>query len=194
MTRNIEKAGADFEKMIRKELGASAPIPWNVEEVQQKSTLHSVGEFLAVLGGSLNVTGRFVYNLPAPRPCQLHVGTTQPGINTFPAILQFVGELSKPIAGKVTFEQGSFRGDPSICAKLNGNKDVLSLASNLYRGKVTVSRVSVSIIPALEVFGDGQASHLTIRKVLLFKGFATVLFQAKELLQLRSSIDSLLFG
>jgi hypothetical protein len=197
MTRNIEKAGAEFEKVIRKELGVSSPIPWSVEEAQQKSTLYSVGEFLAVFGGRLNVTAKLVYNLPAPLPSQLHIGVIQVGINTFPAILQFVAELSKTIAGKATYGQmtspiGEFRGDLSICEKLNGNKEVLTLASNLYRGKVTVSRVTVNIIPALEVSGDGQASHLMIRKVLLFKGFATVLYQVKEFLQLRSLIDSLL--
>ena len=100
MTRNIEKAGSDFEKMIRKELGVSSPIPWSVEEIQQKSTLYSVGEFLAVFGGSLSITAKLVYNLPAPRPSQLHVGVIQVGINTFPAIdgMSYdIGNLLNPI-------------------------------------------------------------------------------------------------
>ena len=193
MTRNVEKAGADFEKMIRKELGVSSPVPWSVEEIQQKSKLYSVGEFLAVFGGSLSITAKLVYNLPAPLPSELHIGVIQVGINTFPAILQFVAELSKTIAGKATYGQttsllGEFRGDLSICEKLNGNKEVLTLASKLYRGKITASRVSVNIIPALEVSGDGQASHLMVRNVMYVKGF-TGLYQVKEFLQLRSLIE-----
>jgi hypothetical protein len=200
MTRNIEKAAAEFEKMIRKEIGSSSPIPWTVDELQKKQTAgSSVDEFLKVFGGNLEIKTGLVYNLPGPFSSQLHVGVIQPGINTFPAILQFTADLSKPFSDKATFTQrspgtGIFQGDPELCGKLNSNKEILSLASSLYLGKYNFNRVVIDISPFVGVTGDGTVSHLLVRKVLTVKGgfIKAALFQAKEFLQLCSLVDPLL--
>jgi hypothetical protein len=199
MTRDINKAAEEFEKMIRKELGGSIPIAWSVVDFQKsQSTISSVSEFLtAGFGGSLNTKSGLVFDLPAPHLTQLHIGVIQPGINTFPATLMFTADLSRPISGKAVFVpgypgSGIFQGDQMICEKLNGNKEVIGLSATLHRGKVKVAHLVVEIPPYLGVTGDGTTSQLLVRKVLLMKGFATLLFQAKEFLQLSSLIETLL--
>ena len=198
MTRDLEKAGSDFEKMIRKELGGSSPIPWRVEDIQKNQTaVSSVSDFLvAGLGGGLSIRGWLVYNLPSSSPSKLHVGIVQPGINSFPAALLYTAELSRSLLGNATFAQsrpetGIFQGDPTLCERLNSNKEIVRLAASLYRGKVKVARLVVEISPYLEVSGDGTTSQLMVRKVLLLKGIGTLLFQVKEFLQLLSLIEAL---
>jgi hypothetical protein len=198
MTRDLEKAGSDFEKMIRKELGGSSPIPWRVEDIQKNQTaVSSVSDFLvAGLVGGLSTRGWLVYNLPSSNPSKLHVGVVQPGINSFPATLLYTAELSRSLLGNATFAQsrpetGIFQGDPTLCERLNSNKEIVRLAASLYRGKVKVARLVVEISPYLEVSGDGTTSQLMVRKVLLLKGIGTLLFQVKEFLQLLSLIEAL---
>jgi len=198
MARDIEKAGSDFEKMIRKEFGVASPIPWTVDDIQgSQSPMATMSDFLAAgLGGGVSIRAWLVYDLPSPHPSRLRVGVIQPGINSFPAILLYAAELHKSLIGKATFSQGrpetgTFQGDLELCETLNNNKEIVRLASSLYRGKIKVGRLVVEIPPCAEVTGEGTTSQLVIRKVLLLKGMGTLLFQVKEFLQLLSLIEAM---
>jgi len=195
VTRDLDKAAADFEKMIRQELGAAASLPWRVEVRQPGSKASTVAELFSALGTTLDIRAEITYDLPAPRPARLQLWVVQPGLNTLPAILLFSGELGHPTTGKAEFVPGapgtgSFQGDAGLCARLNARRDLLAAAAGAYRGKLAMARLLIDIPPAVEVAGDGAAAQLHVRNVPVLKGLLGKLqFQVKELLALRAMVE-----
>ena len=202
MTRNIGQFGIDLEGQIRKELGTATPISWKeeVNETHQSSKSTRNDVLAAIWGGKLGIRGLLVFDLPASCPTQLRTGIIQPGINSCVATLHFSTDLRKPINGKITFVKnnsgiGRFEGNASLCELMNTQKEIVSIASALYREKYTLGNLTVKINPQLALESDGDSTHLDLLTVPYFKKkfiTGTIIYSVKEYLQLASLIDTAL--
>ena len=144
MTHNIGQFGKDLEEQIRKELGAVSPVSWceDVKNINQttnslRSDIHAI-----IWGDELGLRGQLIYVLPTSFRAQLRVGVIQPGMNSCVATLHYSADLDTSFRGKITFVKnnsgmGVFCGDTPLCDKMKSNKEILTLASVLYRGEYT---------------------------------------------------------
>jgi hypothetical protein len=138
-TRDPQKVGPQVEEIIRKEIGAAAPVPYTVTE--GSPTPYTVGSIVkqALVGGQLDLVFRLNFELPQPRPSRLEVSMDKQGVGCFAGTLLYSTKLSKSVGSEValeppkTFGKSKFTGDPQACAKLNANSGLVKLANNFAR-------------------------------------------------------------
>jgi hypothetical protein len=134
--------GAKVEEKVREEVGASAPLQYQVE-AGEAGTL-TVGSFLgdvagALLGGKDKTLFNLHFELPAQRPTHLQVSVNRQGVGSHVGLLLYTAKLSKPVFGEVALEdpkffgKSKFAGDAAVCGKLNGNGELIKRANNLAR-------------------------------------------------------------
>jgi hypothetical protein len=134
--------GPKVEEKVREEVGASAPLPFQVE-AGEAGTL-TVGSFLgdvagALLGGKDKTLFNLHFDLPAQKPTHLQVSVNRQGVGSHVGLLLYTSKLSKPVFGEVALEdpkffgKSKFAGDAAVCGKLNANGDLIKRANNLAR-------------------------------------------------------------
>src|SRR5438067_10031786 len=105
--------GPKVEEKVREELGASAPVAYQVE-MGEAATV-SVGSFLrdvgsALVGGKDEALFRLNFDLTQPRPAQLQVNINRQGVGSHVGLLLYSTKLAKPVAGEVSLEDPKFFG------------------------------------------------------------------------------------
>jgi hypothetical protein len=141
-SQSVETIGPKVEEKIREEVGASAPLPYQVEAGGANTV--SFGSFFkdigaALVGGNSEVLFNLHFDLQQPRPMHLQVSMDRQGVGSHAGLLVYSAPLAKPVAGEVwledpkTFGKSKFTGDPTASAKLNANGDLIKRANNLAR-------------------------------------------------------------
>ena len=141
-SQDAEKIGAKVEEKVREEVGAGAPLAYQVEEGGAGRL--SVGSFLkdvgsALVGGKDETLFRLHFDLPNRRPTQLEVNVNRQGVGSHVGLLLYSAKLSKPVSGEVALEdpkffgKSKFAGDAAASGKLNANGDIIKRANNLAR-------------------------------------------------------------
>jgi hypothetical protein len=141
-SQDAEKIGAKVEEKVREEVGAGAPLAYQVEEGGAGRL--SVGSFLkdvgsALVGGKDETLFRLHFDLPSRRPTQLEVNVNRQGVGSHVGLLLYSAKLSKPVNGEVALEdpkffgKSKFAGDAAASGKLNANGDIIKRANNLAR-------------------------------------------------------------
>jgi hypothetical protein len=134
--------GPKVEEKVREEVGASAPIPFQVEMGDAgKATVGSVLKEIggALVGGKDETLFQLQFDLPQPRPAQLQVNVNRQGIGSHVGLLLYSAKLSKPVFGEVALEdpkffgKSKFTGDAAVCGKLNANGELIKRANNFAR-------------------------------------------------------------
>jgi hypothetical protein len=134
--------GPKVEEKVREEVGASAPIPFQVEMGEAgKATVGSVLKEIggALVGGKDETLFQLQFDLPQPRPAQLQVNVNRQGIGSHVGLLLYSAKLSKPVSGEVALEdpkffgKSKFTGDAAVCGKLNANGELIKRANNFAR-------------------------------------------------------------
>src|SRR6266849_3713068 len=105
--------GGRVEEKVREEVGASAPVPYQVETGEASTA--TVSSFLsdignALVGGADQTLFRLSFDLTQRRPAQLRVSINRQGVGSHAGPLMYSTKLSKPIAGEVALEDPKFFG------------------------------------------------------------------------------------
>ncbi|HYL97760.1 MAG TPA: hypothetical protein VEZ90_02310, partial [Blastocatellia bacterium] len=123
-SQDPEKVGPKVEEIIRKEVNASAPVPYRVES--GNAAPYTVGSAIkeALIGGKTDMLFRLDFDLAEPRPARLEVSIDKMGIGCFAGTLLYSARISRPVAGEValeppkTFGKSKFTGEPSTAGRL----------------------------------------------------------------------------
>ena len=141
-SQDAATVGAKVEEKVREEVGASAPLPYQLEAGDAGAA--TVGSFLgdmagALLGGKDKTLFNLQFELPHARPSHLQVSVNRQGVGSHVGLLLYTAELSKPVFGEVALEEpkffgkSKFAGDAAACGKLNANGELIKRANNLAR-------------------------------------------------------------
>lgn len=166
-----QKIGASIEEKVRSSVGATAPVPFEIEEGGLGRT--NVGTVLFDIGSALNGgrTSRlfgYKFTLPAPWPASLHVWVERQGIGAYTGPLLYSATFAKPIAGEVTIEDHKsfgtpkFLGDPAVAGKLNAAKDLAKRVDKLLRTQTEMGAITVKAPRTFKLAPEAGGSVLVL--------------------------------
>src|SRR5947209_2042295 len=141
-SQDAATVGPKVEEKVREEVGASAPLSYEVEAGDASTA--SVGSFLgdvagALLGGKDKTLFNVHFELPQPRPAHLQVSVNRQGVGSHVGLLLYTAKLSKPVYGEVALEEpkffgkSKFAGDAAASGRLNANGELIKRANNFAR-------------------------------------------------------------
>lgn len=163
--------GAKVEEKVREEVGASAPLAYQVEEGEAGRL--SVGSFLkdvgsALVGGKDETLFRLHFDLPNSRPTQLVVNVNRQGVGSHVGLLLYSAKLSKPVSGEAALEdpkffgKSKFAGDGAVCGRLNSNGELIKRANNLARVESQSGGLTVKIKRCCRIVQHEGGSMLVV--------------------------------
>ena len=169
-SQDAASVGPKVEEKVREELGASAPLSYQVETGEAATA--TIGSVLgdiggALMGGAENVLFRLNFDLPQPRPAHLHVNVNRQGIGSYVGMLVYSAQLSKPVGGEVTLEEpklfgkSKFTGD-AASAKLNANGDLIKRANTFARTESQSGGLTLKIKRSFRLLPQEGGSMLII--------------------------------
>ena len=159
------------EEKLRKELGAAAPLPYQVEDQSSQTT--SVGTVFkdmthALFSGKTQELFRINFDLSAPRKAQLQAYVMRQGVGAHVGLLLYSTTLAKAAAGEATLENpkmfgtSKFTGDASVTGKLNANGDLLKQLGKFARTQAEIGGMTVTIPRLAKVTPQDGAALLVI--------------------------------
>ena len=171
-TDNPEKNGPKVEKKLRKELGATEPIPFEVE-IEGQYKPGSIGQVLGdmkaqLFGGRCRPLYTFRFTIGSPRPAEVRVSVIKEGGAIVLGSLTYSAPIAKPVPAPLqledakVFSKSKFIGEPQTAEKLNGNKDLIKAINKFVRTEYSVGDAKVYANRYLQVVPFEQASLLTI--------------------------------
>src|ERR1700753_2867620 len=170
-SQDAATVGTKVEEKVREELGADAPLAYQVEEGEAGKL--SVGSFLkdvgaALVGGKDETLFRLHFDLPNSRPTQLQINVNRQGVGSHVGLLLYSAQLSKPISGEAALEdpkffgKSKFAGDAGVCGKLNANGELIKRANNLARVESQSGGLTIKIKRCCRVVLHEGGSMLVI--------------------------------
>jgi hypothetical protein len=196
MGQDGQTVAPKVEELLQKELGAGGPIAYAVEnegaaEVSAQSVLTDVGTSL--FGGKVAPLFTIHFDISQPRSIRLDVHMLRQGLGCVAGSLAYSTNLSKSLAGDVSFgDDGKFAGD-ATAAKLNGKKDLLKKCDafamkqgGLAGNEITIQR-TFRIVPQA---GGAQLVAVTLPRSKSM-GFSAS-FGTKEFLEIVSLLEATL--
>ncbi|MBV9209534.1 MAG: hypothetical protein JOZ52_02830 [Acidobacteria bacterium] len=202
-SQKIETIGPKIEEKIREEVGAPAPLAYEVEEGgASKASLGSVlGDIAgALIGGEANQLYYLHFNLQQPRPAHLQVSVSRQGVGSHVGLLLYSAPLSKPVGGEVnledpkTFGNSKFTGDAAASERLNAQGDLVKRVNKLARTESSVGGLKLTIKRCCKIVPqDGGGSLLVISTLPrpTKMGFSATV-DAKEFFDLAGMVEAAL--
>jgi hypothetical protein len=163
--------GAKVEEKVREEVGASGPLPFQVEAGEAATA--SFGSMLsdmagALLGGKDKTLFNLHFDLPHQRPTHLQVSVNRQGVGSHVGLLLYTAKLSKPVYGEVALEdpkffgKSKFAGDAAVCGKLNANGELVKRANNLARVESQSGGLTLKIKRCCKIVPHEDGSMLIV--------------------------------
>ena len=170
-SQDANYVGAKVEEKVREEVGATAPLTYQVETGEAGTA--TVGSFLsdignALVGGADKTLFRLNFDLTQPRPANLQISINRQGVGSHAGLLMYSTKISKPIAGEVALEdpkffgKSKFVGDATAAAKLNGNGDLIKRANDFARVESQSGGLTLKIKRCCKVVPHEGGSMLVI--------------------------------
>lgn len=163
--------GAQVEEKVREEVGANAPVAFQVETGEAETA--TVGSFLkdigaGLLGGKDETLFRLNFELMQRRPATLQVSMNRQGVGSHAGLLMYSTKIAKPISAEIALEdpkffgKSKFAGDATAAAKLNGNGDLIKRANDLARVESQSGGLALKIKRCCKVIPHEGGSMLVI--------------------------------
>ncbi len=195
-----DKVGPQVEEKLRKELGATAPLTYQVESGEAGSTsissvLSDMGH--ALVGGKSERLFTLVFDLPpsiAPRAGQLRANVNRQGVGCHVGLLLYSTKLNRPVKGEATLgPKGKFDGDAEAAAKLNAKGDVLKRLGKFARTESEIGGLKLKIERLVKVMPQADGALLVISTLgrTTGMGFDATL-DAKEFFDLAALVEAAL--
>lgn len=204
VSSNIEKIAPKIEEWIRKELGVSSSLRYQIEKADARSTTFT-DLLRAGLGGSMDEIHRLVFDLPHDKPVSLRVSLWKFSYGSVIGTLLYSGELSKPISGEVRIEKpdsimhDKFVGDSTVADKLNGDRELVKRANQFISQRLSLG--GGTSLKAEGYFGirPYESKSLLIARTMLKQNFlggvfglGGLSFGVNEFFDIASTIDAAL--
>src|SRR5918911_2141053 len=168
-SQDAATVGAKVEEKVREEVGASEPLPYQVEAGEAASA--SFGSMLsdmagALLGGKDKTLFNLHFDLPAQRPTHLQVSVNRQGVGSHVGLLLYTAKLSKPVYGEVALEdpkffgKSKFTGDAAASGRLNANGELIKRVNNFARVESQSGGLTIKIKRLCRIVPDGGGSVL----------------------------------
>jgi hypothetical protein len=198
-----EKNGAKVEAKLRKEFGASSPLPFETEE-EGKYRPNSVGQVLgdvatSVFGGRTRPLYTFRFEVAQPRNCEVRVHIIKVGNAVALGSLLYSTVLQKSMDEPVTledakvFSKSRFIGSPAIADRLNGNASLISRLNKVVRTSYQVGNERIRADRFLRITPFEGKALLAINTLPRSKWFGlSSTFDAAEFIALSNSIEEAL--
>lgn len=200
-----DKVGPQVEEKLRKELGASSPLMYQVESGEAGSTSASsifsdMGH--ALIGGKSERLFTLVFDLPAltaPRTAQLRATVNRQGVGSHVGLLLYSTQLNKPVKGEVTLEApkgfggSKFGGEVETSAKLNARGDLLKRLGKFARTESEIGGLKLRIERLVKIMSREDGTLLVISTLgrTTSMGFDATL-DAKEFFDIAGLIEAAL--
>ncbi len=166
-----QKIGASVEEKVRSSVGATAPVPFELEEgglgkTNVATVLLDVGTVLN--GGRTSRLFGYKFTLPASWPASLHVWVERQGVGAYTGPLLYSATFAKPVGGEVTIEDHKsfgtpkFLGDPATAGKLNAAKDLAKRVDKLIRTQTEMGAITVKAPRTFKVAPEAGGSVLIL--------------------------------
>jgi hypothetical protein len=147
-----EKVGAQVEEKLRKETGATAPVPYQVESGDAAAT--SAATVLSdvtkgLFGGRPDRLFTLVFDMSTPRAAQLRASADRQGVGCHVSVLLYSAKLSKPVKGEASLDEpklfggSKFSGDADTANKLNAKGDLLKRLGKLVRTEAEIGGLTI---------------------------------------------------
>lgn len=177
LSQKPEYIGPRVEQLVRQELGAPTPIPYQIlPGTSQGATPGSLfSEWAhAQVGMTYKTSALFHmhFALAAPRPYELQISILRQGMGALVGKCAFAVPLSKRVPGAVSLRQSgplsvqqSFSGEPAMAARLNNNRDLLFRARRVAISTSRIGRIKLSIPHYLQVQPSRAGSLLVVHRL-----------------------------
>ncbi len=163
--------GSKVEEKVREEIGATAPVPYQVQVGEAAPA--TIGSFLSdigagLLGGKDETLFRLNFDLAQRRPATLQVSVNRQGVGSHAGLLLYSTRIAKPVAGEVAldepkfFGKSKFGGEATAAAKLNANGDLIKLANDFARVESQSGGLALKIKRCCKVVPHEGGSMLVI--------------------------------
>jgi hypothetical protein len=166
-----QKIGGAIEEKVRGSVGATAPVPFEIEEgglgkANVASVLSDIGS--ALNGGRTSRLFGYKFTLPAPWPTSLHVWVERQGVGAYTGPLLYSATFGKPVASEITiaghksFGTPKFLGDPTVAGKLNAAKDLAKRVDKLLRSETEMGAITVKTPRTFKLAPEAGGSVLVL--------------------------------
>jgi hypothetical protein len=193
--------GPKVEELLRKEIGAPAPISYDVEGGDGKA--YGVGTAIgdmgrALFGGRTDVLFNLNFSLTQPRPARLSASVERMGpLGSYVGPLFYSTTLSRPAAGEVTLEppktfgNSKFAGEPATAAKLNGNGDLIKRANKFARTESKTGGGTLKMDRLFKVVPQGAGALLLVATLprITSMGFGAAV-DAKDFFEIAAMVEA----
>jgi hypothetical protein len=196
--------GPKVEEKVREDVGASAPLTYEVESADGSGGGVSVGSVLrdmgrSLVGGNDETVFSLHFDLQQPRPTRIRINMNRQGVGTHAGLVLFSSPISKSIAGEVALEdpkffgKSKFAGDGAASAKLNGNGDLIKRANDLAKVESESGGLTLKIQRCCKVIPHEGGSLLVVATLpqTTKMGFSATI-HAKEFFELANLVEATL--
>jgi len=194
--------GEKVEERVREEVGASAPVPYQVQAGEAGTA--TIGSFVsdigsALLGGNDATLFRLNFDLAQRRPANLQVSINRQGVGSHAGLLMYSTKLSKPVSAEVALEdpkffgKSKFAGEANASARLNANGELIKRCNNLARVESQSGGLTLKIKRCCKVIPYEAGSMLIVATLPrpIKMGFAAAI-DAKEFFDIADMIEAAL--
>ncbi len=189
---NPDKIAPGIEALLRKELGSSTPLPYQIlpgegEGATTKSVLADIGKAMIMTKQQSSVLFYVYFALDVPRPFELQVSVTRYGMGAVVGRFAYAVPLNKPVQGKASLgvtklgSYNGFAGDAATIARLNSSRDLILQAHKLAVSKTTIGNINLTISQRLEVIPYKSGSLLILDRLGVPGFFSGANVGAKDL-------------
>jgi hypothetical protein len=189
---NPDKIAPGIEALLRKELGSSTPLPYEIlpgegEGATTKSVLADIGKAMIMTKQQSSVLFYVYFALDVPRPFELQVSVTRYGLGAVVGRFAYAVPLNKPVQGKASLgvtklgSYNGFAGDAATIARLNSSRDLILQAHKLAVSKTTIGNIKLTISQRLEVIPYKSSSLLILDRLGVPGFFSGANVGAKDL-------------
>ena len=192
------KIGPAVEEKLRKDLGATVPIDYRVEDAglgatNLASVLVDIGSVLG--GGKTNLLFTLVLPLPCAREATLRARVERQGIGAYVGSLLYSTTLSKPVASEISIEghksfgTPKFLGDATAAAKLNGARDLAKRVDKFARTEAEMGSIKVPRIFAIAPHEGGSLLVINTLPRMTSMGMGAEV-DAREFVEIAAAIEA----
>lgn len=168
-----EKNGPRVEARLRKELGATSPLPFTTELQGEAFRPSSFGAALRdslteAAAGRPTVRPMYTlrFDLTQPRACEIRVVVENHGGTSLVGAVHYATRLAAHVAGSAAVEgekvfgKSTFTGDAAACARLNSDKALIKQIHRFLRGSYQAGKITIERPRLLKILPDAQGALL----------------------------------
>lgn len=203
LTQNPQKVASGIETLLRKDLSAPMPLPYQIlpgdgAGTTPGSILGDLGKSLIPLPHKTSSLFRVHFMSNWPRPFEVQVTVLRKGVGALVGPFLYIVPLNRPIANPITLGKAKLRisssegfmGDAGTVARVNSHRDVIIQAHRQVVSSTTIGRTTLTIPGSLQIVPRGPGSVLILRRLCKVGMFWGMTVGARDLLTFLPALEA----